>query len=179
MSVRRSCASGRRGRTSFDSRRLSGTGGHIVSKNGMGAVMGSKNLKAVVVRGTKGRTYADHQKVWELCKTMTMNPQNQYLSKGSRLDGITAWPASYCSNPSSLEDFSMDQRCLASRITTRFGSPNVTTTTTKTSLCDTSFGHTPAQGASTPATYPPLETFPLPLELRFASTYTITRVVAP
>jgi aldehyde:ferredoxin oxidoreductase len=76
------------------------------SKRGPGATMGSKNLKAVVVRGTKGRTYADHQKVWELHKAMTMNAENQYLSKGSRLDGITAWSASHYRNPSALEDFS-------------------------------------------------------------------------
>lgn len=76
------------------------------SKRGPGATMGSKNLKAVVVRGTKGRTYADHQKVWGLYKAMTMNAANQYLSKGSRLDGITAWSASHYRNPSALEDFS-------------------------------------------------------------------------
>ena len=43
------------------------------------------SLKAVVVRGTKGRTYADHQKVWELHKAMSMNPKNQNLNKNMRL----------------------------------------------------------------------------------------------
>jgi len=79
---------------------------HSASKRGPGATMGSKNLKAVVVRGTKGRTYADHQKVWELYKTMTMNPKNQLDSKNRRLFGITSWTASYCINPSVIEDFS-------------------------------------------------------------------------
>ncbi len=42
---------------------------HSASKWGSGAVMGSKNLKAIAVRGTKGPLYADHGKVWELFKT--------------------------------------------------------------------------------------------------------------
>ncbi len=81
-------------------------GFHSASKRGPGATMGSKNLKAMVVRGTKGRTYADHQKVWELHKAMTMNPENQNLSKNARLWGITRWSSSYYGNPSTLEDFS-------------------------------------------------------------------------
>ena len=80
-------------------------GFHSASKRGPGATMGSKKLKAVVVRGTKGRTYADHQKVWELHKAMTMNPQNQNLNKGFRLWGINNWTMSYYSNPSSTGDF--------------------------------------------------------------------------
>ncbi len=35
-------------KTVFCIPRLSGIGGHVASKNGLGAVMGSKNLKAVV-----------------------------------------------------------------------------------------------------------------------------------
>ncbi|MFX1561664.1 MAG: aldehyde ferredoxin oxidoreductase N-terminal domain-containing protein [Promethearchaeota archaeon] len=42
---------------------------HSASKWGCGAVMGSKNLKAIAVRGTKGPLYADHRKVWELFRT--------------------------------------------------------------------------------------------------------------
>ncbi|MFC1816755.1 aldehyde ferredoxin oxidoreductase N-terminal domain-containing protein [Thermodesulfobacteriota bacterium] len=42
---------------------------HSANKWGPGAVMGSKNLKAVAVRGTKGPLYADHRKVWELFRT--------------------------------------------------------------------------------------------------------------
>jgi aldehyde:ferredoxin oxidoreductase len=76
------------------------------NKRGPGATMGSKNLKAVVVRGTKGRTYADHQKVWELLKTMTMNAKNMNLSKNVRLWGINEWTKTYYSNPSGLKDFS-------------------------------------------------------------------------
>ncbi|MFH0769267.1 MAG: aldehyde ferredoxin oxidoreductase N-terminal domain-containing protein [Chloroflexota bacterium] len=42
---------------------------HSASKWGCGAVMGSKNLKAIAVKGTKGPLYADHGRVWELFKT--------------------------------------------------------------------------------------------------------------
>ena len=42
---------------------------HSASKWGCGAVMGSKNLKAICVKGTKGPLYADHQKVWQLFRT--------------------------------------------------------------------------------------------------------------
>jgi aldehyde:ferredoxin oxidoreductase len=36
---------------------------HSASKWGCGAVMGSKNLKAIAIRGTKGPLYADHRRV--------------------------------------------------------------------------------------------------------------------
>jgi aldehyde:ferredoxin oxidoreductase len=38
-------------------------------------VMGSKNLKAIAVRGTKGPAYADHAKVWELFRTYATSPR--------------------------------------------------------------------------------------------------------
>ncbi len=47
---------------------------HSASKWGCGAVMGSKNLKAIAVKGTKGPVYADHGKVWELFKTYAVSP---------------------------------------------------------------------------------------------------------
>ena len=47
---------------------------HSASKWGCGAVMGSKNLKAVAVKGTKGPLYADHKKVWELFRTYATSP---------------------------------------------------------------------------------------------------------
>jgi aldehyde:ferredoxin oxidoreductase len=48
---------------------------HSASKWGCGAVMGSKNLKAIAVRGMKGPLYADHEKVWELFKTYATSPE--------------------------------------------------------------------------------------------------------
>jgi aldehyde:ferredoxin oxidoreductase len=48
---------------------------HSASKWGCGAVMGSKNLKAIAVRGTKGPLYADHGKVWTLFSTYAKSPK--------------------------------------------------------------------------------------------------------
>ncbi|MFC1860867.1 aldehyde ferredoxin oxidoreductase N-terminal domain-containing protein [Chloroflexota bacterium] len=47
---------------------------HSASKWGCGAVMGSKNLKAIAVRGTEGPLYADHTKVWKLFRTYATSP---------------------------------------------------------------------------------------------------------
>jgi aldehyde:ferredoxin oxidoreductase len=47
---------------------------HCAAKNGVGAVFGSKNLKAIAVKGTKTLPYADHNKVWQLRKTYAMHP---------------------------------------------------------------------------------------------------------
>lgn len=41
---------------------------HVAAKGGVGAVMGSKNLKAVAVRGTKGVKIAKPQEFEKLCK---------------------------------------------------------------------------------------------------------------
>ncbi len=46
---------------------------HSASKWGCGAVMGSKNLKAIAVKGSKGPLYADHAKVWDLFKTYSQS----------------------------------------------------------------------------------------------------------
>ncbi|MHB8770650.1 MAG: aldehyde ferredoxin oxidoreductase family protein [Syntrophales bacterium] len=43
---------------------------HVNGRTGMGAVMGSKNLKAVAVRGTKKLTIHDPQKLQELAKEL-------------------------------------------------------------------------------------------------------------
>lgn len=47
---------------------------HSASKWGSGAVMGSKNLKAIAVRGTKSPLYVDHIKVWELFRAYATSP---------------------------------------------------------------------------------------------------------
>ena len=56
---------------------------HSASKWGCGAVMGSKNLKAIAVKGTKGPLYADHKRVWELFSTYALSPKTS-LEKLSR-----------------------------------------------------------------------------------------------
>ena len=47
---------------------------HSASAGGVGAVFGSKNLKAIVVKGTGTMPFADHKKVWELRKQYAMHP---------------------------------------------------------------------------------------------------------
>jgi len=47
---------------------------HSASNGGIGAVFGSKNLKAIAVKGTRTLPYANHRKVWELKKTYAMHP---------------------------------------------------------------------------------------------------------
>ncbi len=47
---------------------------HSAAKNGIGAVFGSKNLKALAIKGTKTLPYADHNKVWQLKKKYAMHP---------------------------------------------------------------------------------------------------------
>ncbi|MFA5450677.1 MAG: aldehyde ferredoxin oxidoreductase N-terminal domain-containing protein [Dehalococcoidales bacterium] len=61
---------------------------HSVSKWGAGAVMGSKNLKAVAVRGTKGPLYSDHSKVWELLQKYALGKETMVGKAGiSRVGG--------------------------------------------------------------------------------------------
>ncbi len=69
---------------------------HTASKWGCGAVMGSKNLKAIAVRGTKGPEYADHQKVWELFEHYLKHPATVAHKYGERRFGhTTSMPTLY------------------------------------------------------------------------------------
>lgn len=68
---------------------------HSASKSGVGAVFGSKNLKAVAVKGTRTPLYADHGKVWELRTTYAMHPatallKNQEWGRYGASDGMRA-----------------------------------------------------------------------------------------
>jgi len=63
---------------------------HSASKWGCGAVMGSKNLKAIAVKGTKGPLYADHQQVWQLFKTYATSPKTALNKLGESRWGHTA-----------------------------------------------------------------------------------------
>jgi len=65
---------------------------HSASKWGCGAVMGSKNLKAIAVRGTKGPLYADHQKVWELFKTYATSRSTAFRKLSESRWGHTTSP---------------------------------------------------------------------------------------
>ncbi|MFC1892934.1 aldehyde ferredoxin oxidoreductase N-terminal domain-containing protein [Chloroflexota bacterium] len=70
---------------------------HSASKWGCGAVMGSKNLKAIVVRGTKGPLYTDHLQVWELFRTYATSSRTMLhkLSR-SRFGAMTSMPPLLC-----------------------------------------------------------------------------------
>jgi aldehyde:ferredoxin oxidoreductase len=79
--------------------------GNAAGRNGMGAVMGSKNLKAVAVRGTQGVKVADPERFFKLCtklhnmvrsapgydeyskrgslKSMTLNANSGYTPAGN------------------------------------------------------------------------------------------------
>ena len=68
---------------------------HSASKSGIGAVFGSKNLKAVAVKGTRTPLYADHTRVWDLRKTYAMHPvtaviKNQEWGRYGASDGMRA-----------------------------------------------------------------------------------------
>ncbi len=67
---------------------------HSASKWGCGAVMGSKNLKAIAVRGTKGPLYSDHRKVWELFRTYATNGETALRKLGESRFGHSQSPPS-------------------------------------------------------------------------------------
>ncbi len=66
---------------------------HSASKWGCGAVMGSKNLKAIAVKGTKGPLYADHQQVWQLFQTYATSPKTALHKLGESRWGHYISPA--------------------------------------------------------------------------------------
>ena len=59
--------------------------GNAAGRTGMGTVMGSKNLKAIAVRGTKGVTLADPERFMELCLE-AMEIQKPLLAMGKTTD---------------------------------------------------------------------------------------------
>ena len=66
---------------------------HSASKWGCGAVMGSKNVKAVAVKGTKTPAYADHKAVWELFRRYATHPETALRKLGeSRYGHTTSMP---------------------------------------------------------------------------------------
>ena len=66
--------------------------GHFNGRNGLGAVMGSKNLKAIAVRGTKSIELADKEKVLEInrwtAKEGMKNPLAETLHELGTLAGV-------------------------------------------------------------------------------------------
>lgn len=69
---------------------------HSGSKWGCGAVMGSKKLKAIAVRGTQGPDYADHQRVWELFERYRKHPATAaHKYRERRFGHMTSMPTLY------------------------------------------------------------------------------------
>jgi aldehyde:ferredoxin oxidoreductase len=72
---------------------IHGDYGHVASKNGCGAVMGVKKLKAVaIVRGTKGLPVADAKGLFHVAETVSHelrnNPTTAWLYKLGTLPGV-------------------------------------------------------------------------------------------
>jgi len=64
---------------------------HYHGRTGMGAVMGSKNLKAVVVRGTNKLEFSDKEKIRELAKFFMENYKNNADNKTHSAYGTSAY----------------------------------------------------------------------------------------
>lgn len=67
---------------------------HSASKWGCGAVMGSKNLKAIAIKGNKGFLYADHKQVWELFRKYASSPKTALHRLSESRWGHSTSPAS-------------------------------------------------------------------------------------
>lgn len=62
---------------------------HYHGRTGMGAVMGSKNLKAIVVRGTKKLNFDNREKLKEVSKFFTANYKNNADNAGQHNHGTS------------------------------------------------------------------------------------------
>ena len=76
---------------------IHGDYGHVASKNGCGAVMGNKRLKAVaIVRGSKSLR-CDPRGLWlaaeEIAHDLRFDPSTQSLYEYGTLPGVLASPA--------------------------------------------------------------------------------------
>jgi len=72
---------------------IHGDYGHVASKNGCGAVMGNKRLKAVaIVRGSKSLSVADPRGLWlaadEIAHDLRFDPSTQSLYEYGTLPGV-------------------------------------------------------------------------------------------
>lgn len=67
---------------------------HHAARLGMGAVMGSKNLKAIAIRGTRPPTYADPQKIFQLLTTF-FREAYPHKAKGRRWGHTVSMPRRY------------------------------------------------------------------------------------
>jgi aldehyde:ferredoxin oxidoreductase len=68
---------------------------HTAAKWGCGAVMGSKKLKAIAVRGTESPDYADHQRVWDIFQKYLAHPATRMQKYNWRRFGASGFPTMY------------------------------------------------------------------------------------
>jgi len=69
---------------------------HHAARLGMGAVMGSKNVKAIAVRGTKGIPYADHRRVFDLMlRYFNSEAGRLYKAQNRRWGHMVSMPSRY------------------------------------------------------------------------------------
>ncbi len=78
--------------------------GNAFGKTGIGAVMGSKNLKAVVVRGTKGFRVADVEGFTAITKKILKGIKSSPLYKGFSMAGTMGYLNQYDSTGRSLSN---------------------------------------------------------------------------
>ena len=65
--------------------------GNAAARNGLGAVMGSKNLKAIAVRGTKGLSVAEPSKFYEECQKLHELTKESLVYNDLHTTGLTKW----------------------------------------------------------------------------------------
>jgi aldehyde:ferredoxin oxidoreductase len=65
--------------------------GNVAARTGLGAVMGSKNLKAIAVRGTKGVKIADPKKYYQECEKLHQLIKESPFYKDIHTVGLTKW----------------------------------------------------------------------------------------
>jgi len=66
---------------------ICGDFGHIIASGGIGAVMGSKNLKAIVANGTQKTPVCDEEKLKEICQEWVKAVSETHVAQGLKAYG--------------------------------------------------------------------------------------------
>ncbi|MDP6560948.1 MAG: aldehyde ferredoxin oxidoreductase C-terminal domain-containing protein, partial [Candidatus Binatia bacterium] len=65
--------------------------GNVAARTGLGAVMGSKNLKAIAVRGTRGFQTANPEQFFEECRQLHQLVRSSRVYQDLHTFGLTKW----------------------------------------------------------------------------------------
>jgi aldehyde:ferredoxin oxidoreductase len=76
---------------------------HHAARTGMGAVMGSKRLKAIAVKGSKGAKYVHHDQVFELIKKV-FHELRLYRAENRRMGHTTSMSGRYYSTTEGVKN---------------------------------------------------------------------------